>query len=250
MATDDVQVINHHQANLLIKEKTTTREVAAPTVTLPSGQVVQTGPATTKTSTSYKSSISISVESEPIAFMLDEGVVAKKAAEMLAQRIREQTGGITAMVKPATAKARAVQSRAFSKGESWAVKQFSGGRMGATPPVAGELRQFNHSGRLRESIVASFVQQNKEWRINFAANRWDIKHWKDEAKMRVAFQKWVALVPVLQDASSDMGIQRAIRETFAEVMVKGKMGEDHRAAKLRGEAFVKAIQLAQRVLAA
>lgn len=250
MASDDVIVVNHHQANLEVKERTTTRNVPAPQITLPSGLVLQTGPATTKTTTSYKSSISISVESEPIAFMLEEGLVAQKAAEMLAQRIREQTGEITTPVKPSTAKARDVTARAFAKGEAWAVRQFNGGRMGSTPPVVGARRAFNHSGRLRDSIVAAFVKATKEWRINFAANRWDIKHWGDASKMQIAFQKWVALVPVLKDASSDLGIQKAIRETFAEVIVKGKLGEDHRSAKMRGEALVKVLQFAQKVLAA
>lgn len=249
MAADDVLVINHHQANLEVKERTTTRNVPAPQITLPSGLVLQ-GQATTKTSTSYKSSISISVESEPIVFMLDEGLVAQKAAEMLAQRIREQTGEIAAPVKPATAKARDTAARAFARGEAWALKQFSGGRMGPTPPAVGERRAFNHSGRLRDSIVAAFVSKTKEWRINFAANRWDIKHWGDLGKMQAAFQKWVALVPVLKDASADLGIRQAIKETFAEVIVKGKIGEDHRSAKMRGQALVKVLQFAQKVLAA
>lgn len=213
MAADTtVQVINHHQANLHIKETTTSTGVRS------------------------KSYITTTVKSEPITFMLDEGAVAKAGAEMLARRIREQTQGIAEVVKPATAKARQAIEKAYAEGKAYAVKRYSGGRIGATPPVAGAVRMFNHSGRLARSIVARYVKSTKEWAINYAANRWRVEDFGSAAQMAVAFQKWVDRVPVLQDASSDLGIQRAIRETFAEVIQKQQMGADHKTAMAKGRA--------------
>lgn len=241
MAADDVLVINHHQANLQVKERTTSRTVVGPVPNF--GEV--------KTTTTTKSVMTISVQSEPIVMMLEEGEVAKRAAEMLAQRIREQTSQISEMVDDEdTVKARAKMERAFYKAKPYAWRRYDGGRTGVTPPRSGERRKFNHSGRLVQSIVAAYVEKTKEWRINFAANRWNPRDWKSQADMQRAFQEWVARVPVLQDASSDMGIQRAIRETFADVMEKQRMGADYRAAKLRGEMIVKTLQAAARVLAA
>lgn len=222
MAKDDVLVINHHQANLQVKDRVNSMGVV----------------------TGQRTVISVTVDSEPIALMLDEGVVAKRAAEMFAQRVREQTEQISSLVKPSTAKARGVTERAFAKGKSWALRRYSGGRTGATPPVAGALRQFNHSGRLARSIVAAYVESTKEWRINIAANRWNVRDFRNEGQMQAAFQKWVDQVPMLKDASSDIKIQRAIRETFADVMQKQRMGTDFKTAQMRGKAAVELLQKA------
>lgn len=222
MAKDDVQVINHHQANLNVKERVNK-----------AGNV-----------TGQRSYMTIEVHSEPITVMLDEGAVAKKAAEMLAQRIREQTKAITKTVDESTAKARRKLEKAFAQGKTYAVRQFTGGRTGVTPPHVGSNQAFNHSGRLANGIVAQFVKSTKEWAINFPANRWDPKHWGDLGKMQVAFQKWVALVPVLQDASSDIGIRKAIEETFGDVLQKQKMDTDHKTAMQRGRSFVELVQKA------
>jgi hypothetical protein len=223
---DDVLVINHHQANLQVKDRVNAKGVV-------------TGTRTFMTTT---------VKSEPITFMLDEGAVAKRAAEMLAQRIREQTEQITETVSAGAQAARRTAEKAFFAGKGWALKRYSGGRMGLIPPRVGENRLMNHSGRLAESIVAAFVKSTKEWRINFAANRWNPKDWPDIGTMQRAFQKWVDRVPVMQDASSDIGIRSAIKDTFADVVAKGQMDEGYRAAKLRAERALKVLQFAVRVV--
>lgn len=227
MATDkdDVQVINHHRASLGVRDRTNK-----------AGAVTGTRTFVTVTT------------SEPITVMLEEGEVARRAAEMLAQRIREQTEQIAERVEPSTEKARRTVERAFYKAKPWAWKRFDGGRTGVTPPRAGENRKYNHSGRLAQSIVAAFVKSTKEWRINFAANRWNPKDWRSQADMQRAFQGWVNRVPVLTDASADIGIQQAIRETFGEVMQKAKMAADARAEQLRRQALLQFIRLAETVL--
>lgn len=216
---DDVLVFNHHQANLNVRTSTSA-----------------TG------ATRSRSYITTTVHSEPIVAMLDEGAVAKRAAEMLAQRIREQTERITDTVKASTAKARRAAERAFARGEAWAVKRYAGGRTGATPPRPGEDRAFNHSGRLARSIVANFSKQSKEWFIRYAANRWRVEDFSSPAAMERAFMQWVARVPVLQDASSDLGIQRAIRETAGELLQKQGMDAGYKAAQARGKRAVEALK--------
>jgi hypothetical protein len=223
---DDVLVINHHQASLEVRDRVNAK-----------GAV--TGQRT----------FSITTMSEPITVMLDEGEVARKAAEMLAQRIREQTEQIAETVDESTEKARRNVERAFYKAKPWAWRRFDGGRTGVTPPRVGENRKYNHSGRLAQSIVAAFVKSTKEWRINFAANRWNLKDWRSLADMQRAFQGWVNRVPVLKDASADLGIRHAIEETFADVMHKAKMAADARAEQLKRQMKLEAIKVARLVLA-
>lgn len=199
-------------------------------------------------STGKGTRIQTTVTSEPLIAMLDEGAVAKLAAEALAKAIREQTLAITEPVKASTAKARRVLERAFSQGKAYAVKRFVGGKMGATPPVAGSDRMFNHSGRLARSIVANFSKQSKEWFIRYAGNRWNVADFSSPAAMQRAFQQWVARVPVLQDASSDLGVQRAIRETAAGLIDKAAMGTSHRTAMLKGRAVLEQFQKAASLL--
>lgn len=224
---DEVQVINHHQADLRVSNKVSAR-----------GAV----------STKSKIVMTTTTTSSPILVMLDEGAVAKRAAEVFAKTIREQTLAIADTVKASTAKARRTVEKAFYSAKPWAWRRFDGGRTGVTPPRQGENRKFNHSGRLANSIVAMFRKQTKEWVINFAANRWNPRDFRSLAAMREAFRDWVGHVPVLQDASSDLGIQRAIRDTFADVLQPQVMGADHRAAMARGKAFQARFQTAANAL--
>lgn len=224
MAKDDVQVINHHQANLQVKERTAK-----------SGKITKSTFITT------------TVESEPIAVMLEEGAVARRAAEMFAERIREQTKQIAEQVKPATAAARRKLEKAYAAGKPDAVRRFSGGRTGATPPKVTN-QAFNHSGRLANGIVATFRKTEKDWAINYPANRWNPKDWPSIGAMEVAFRRWVAHVPVLQGrASHDPAIRKEIEKTFEDVLQKQRMGADHKQALAVGKAVVQALQLLARV---
>lgn len=226
---DAVQVINHHQANLNIKERVNTKGVK----------------------TGYRTNITVEVHSQPVAVCLDESTVAKFIAQAYAKQVREQTKAIARPVKPSTAAARRKLEKAYSEGKTYALKQFSGGRIGVTPPVTGSNQSYNHSGRLADSIVAQLrgKDEKAEWVINYAANRWDIKHWGDAAKMADAFRKWVDLVPVLSHPAEDAGIIRAAKQMMAEVLQKQEMDVGHRQAKLAGEQAVKIIQLAEQVIA-
>jgi hypothetical protein len=228
MATTDVQVINHHQANLNVRERVSAK-----------GKV------------GYKTHITVEVHSEPITVCLDEAAAAKFVAQAFAKRVSEQTREIGQTVKPATAAARRTLEKAYSAGKPYAVKQFSGGRTGATPPKVGSNQAFNHSGRLADGIVAMLRGKGEgaEWIINYPANRWDLKHWGDAAKMEVAFRKWVDLVPVMKNPAEDLTIRRAAQDMMSEVLHKQEMDAGYQQAKREGEAIVKFIQTAVQVVA-
>lgn len=227
--TDAVQVINHHQANLNVKERFNAKGVK----------------------TGYRTNITVEVHSEPITVCLDEAAVAKFIAQAFAKRVSEQTREIAKTVTPATAKARRNLEKAYSAGKPYAVKQFSGGRTGATPPKTGSNQAYNHSGRLADGIVATLRGKGEgaEWIVNYPANRWNLQHWGDAAKMEVAFRKWVDLVPVMKNPAADLGIRRAAENMMSEVLHKNAMDAGHRKAKLNGEAIVKVLQFVAQVAA-
>jgi hypothetical protein len=222
MAKDDVLVINHHQANLQVKDRVNSK-----------GAV-----------TGQRTVISIESHSEPVTVMLDEGLVAQKSAEYLARTIREQTQAIADTVKPSTADARRVAERAFAAGKPWAVKRYSGGRTGTTPPEVGALRMFNHSGRLARGIVARYQKQAQEWKINYPANRWNVADFRSQAHMMAAFEKWVDRVAILKQPSSDLGLRREMEQTFKEVVQKQQMDTGFKVAEARGKQALQAFQRA------
>jgi hypothetical protein len=194
--------------------------------------------------------ITMTVTSEPITYNVSEAALLKNAAEALAKSIREQTEDISAPVKESTAKARDAAARAFTAGKPWAVRQFSGGRIGATPPVAGARRQFNHSGRLAKSIVARYAEKTKEFVLNFAANRWRVEDFKSVADMQRAIDRWISLVPALREPSADFNVQRAFRQSHKEMVTKHEMGTTHKQAVTRGQLAVRILQAAAQALGA
>ena len=218
MADDEPIVVNHHQADLNVSTRV-----------LKSGAVRS------------KSYVTTTVTSEPMAFMLDDLTVTKHVAEVLARQIREQTRAIVSTVSASTRRYRRTVERAVSKGKPWALSRFSGGKMGITPPMPTNT-EFNHSGRLADSIVARWSERTKQMIIYHAANRWNVRDFKSEADMRMAFQRWVMKVPVLVDASNDIAVQRAVRETFADVVSKGAMGEDAKRRKMLATARLDAFK--------
>lgn len=249
MADDsDIVVINVQEiarqgaAALTMRTTTTTRAVADRAASLVAiGGSIPSGATTTST----RQHTSVTVTSEPITFNLDPGVAAKRIAEVFAQRIREQTEQITEHVKPSTAQARRNLEKAFYSGKPHAWKQFDGGRTGVTPPRVGEDRKYNHSGRLSQSIVAAYVDSTKEWKINFAANRWNPAMWGDLGKMQIAFEGWVARVPVLQDPSADVPIRNAFNDTWADVVSKARMGASHKEAINKAKVALEILRLVE-----
>ena len=204
MASDDVIPINVHRATLNVTERR------------------------------GKPHTSVTVTSEPIAVILDDKALIAKIADAMARRIREQTEAIADTVKPQTAEYRRKAEKAFAAGKLWAVKRYSGGRTGVTPPRTGSDRSFNHSGRLASSIVAQWQKAAKAWVINVAANRWNVSDFSSLAQMERAFQEWVQRVPILR-GQRDAEVQKAGEATVRNMMVKGAMGESPKAVVARAE---------------
>lgn len=150
------------------------------------------------TSKSGKQRFHIAVESEALAFDLDTYRLAKPVAEAYAHHLREKVRAIAAVASPATLKARAVLKKAYDAGKPWAVKRFSGGRTGATPPT-DSTTAFNHSGRFRESIVAAPASDGT-FRVNVAANRLS----SQTGNVDRIWQRLVQLVPEFADVGKAM----------------------------------------------
>lgn len=168
--------------------------------------------------------VTTTVTSEPITINLDEKHVAIATAIAIADQARAQTRAIAEPASEETLKARKVAERAFDRGESWARRRYSGGRLGVTPPVHGEVRRFNHSGRLAKGIVARYREKQKDFVINYPANRWNPKDWRSLAALEVAFNRWVDKIPVLKDPRNDLTVQRALRDMAADTGKKHPMG--------------------------
>lgn len=225
MAKDDILVINAAQ----MKERV---------------RATKSGPGRMTTT------ITMSVKSEPITYNLTEKLLLKQAAEALANSIRTQTKAIGVPVKDSTAEARGVAERAFAKGKPWALKRYSGGRTGITPPVVGERRSYNHSGRLADGIVAAFVERTGEFVVNYPANRFNIKDWGSVAKMRLAIDRWIAMVPALREPSADIPTQRAFRNTHSEMVQKHAMGTEAKNATSKIKIATEIIRTATDILEA
>lgn len=202
----------------------------------------------TRPSGRQQTTLSLTVKSEPIVYNISAPALLQNAAIALATQIREQTEGISAIVKPSTKKAREVAERAYAQGKPWAVRRYAGGRMGATPPRFGEQRAFNHSGRLAKSIVARYQDKSKQFVINYAANRWNVADFQSQAHMDIAIQRWISMVPVLQKPSADISVQRAFQRSHAEMVTKHHMGLSERQAEVTGQMAVRILQLAAQAL--
>lgn len=193
--------------------------------------------------------VTTTVTSEPMTFMLDEAEVARAAAAAIAKQAREQTKAIAEIVTPATANARTNIERAYARGEGWAVSRYTGGRTGSTPPKSGERRKYNHSGRLANGIVSTFRKDQKDFAINYPANRWNPKDWRSRGDMEIAFQRWIDHAPVLARPKDDIVVKKALTDTHAAVVQKARMGATHKEALRTGKVIVQVIQALERALA-
>ena len=162
------------------------------------------------TSKSGKQRFHIKVEAETLAFDLSTARLAKPIADAIAHHIREKIRAISTTASPATQAARKVAAKAFAEGKQWAMKRYSGGRMGPRAPNQSD-RMFNDSGRFIESIVAQPASDGT-YRINVAGNRLD----PDTASGGAAavgriWARLVQLVPEIQDVGRIMASDDVLR---------------------------------------
>ncbi len=125
--------------------------------------------ASIRTRASGKERVTLEIRGDALLINTDEKELMKPIAEALAAEVRKGIRTYHGFASPATRKAREVAARAFERGESWAKRRYSGGRIGPMAPnQTGRL--LNDSGRLAKSIVVG-VTSAKEHVMNVAANR-------------------------------------------------------------------------------
>lgn len=193
------------------------------------------------------------VRSEALVINLDTKAMGDVVSQAIATELRERVEGITQDAAPATIKARESERKAYAAGKPWAVKRFSGGKMGATPPTTS-TKAFNNSGRFAKSIVAG-AAKGGVWIVNWAANRIDPSTGNAER----IWNRLVSLVPAFADVSilySSPKIIDAIGAGLDSMIAKAAASGDQisaaRAKAIAAEARAKAIAqvLARAVLAA
>lgn len=124
-----------------------------------------------KTQTRY----TVEVRSEPIVHVFNDKELGRKPADVLAQILREnlQLFSFSHPVSASTMKKRRYNASALKRGEKYALRRYSGGRMGMREPVAGAAGWFKDSGRLIESLYPTHNKDEGHYTINVAANRLD-----------------------------------------------------------------------------
>jgi hypothetical protein len=177
----------------------------------------------------------IEIKSAPVAVVVDAAMLGLPVATALADTITAQIEDIGEPAKDSTIKARKVEARAFVAGEPWAVKRYSGGRTGATPPNIHSTRMFNNSGRLARSIAVRATKDGV-YIVNCAANRLNPADFKG-GEMGPAYQHMVSeLVRLVPAMSAPMAQGKVIdmQQRVARGMhIKGRMGEKGSAVAAR-----------------
>ncbi len=182
-----------------------------------------------------RSKFTVEIKGDSIVANFDERAYGAPVAAAIAQLLRERIQSIAAVASPGVLAARARAKKAFEGGRQWAMKQYSGGKTGATPPAQSD-RKYNDSGRLAASIVATANQTNKGFTINMAANRFKPELVRDGvAGVRRIYEDITRYVPELADVSKLMDsipVRNAIRETIANSILKAAESAERRAADL------------------
>lgn len=202
-----------------------------------------------RTSKTGKSRVVIVVKAEPLVHNFDAKEMGRGPAEAIAAHLKERIKAITAVASPATLEWRKKAEKAFAEGKRWAVKHFSGGRLGAMPPNQSD-KLFNDSGRMAESIVASASKDNV-WRVNVAANRLNSSTTRNLGRM---IERLYELVPELRSPGELMhdpkvvgAIEQGMREAIVKLEATSK-AVDIRTAQLRLRAAKAALGVGRQVL--
>ena len=169
------------------------------------------------TSSGTKSRYTVSVDAEPILHEFSEINLGKGPAEAIMEAIRDGIKAISQVAKPGTQLARKYAASAFTRGASWAVKRYAGGRTGAKRPDQSDAL-FNDSGRFAEGVFASPKEQN--WTVNVPANRLDPSTFKNQADFLAMVTRLRALVPALGNPLSVASVKNAIERGIRDVLIK------------------------------
>ncbi len=177
----------------------------------------------TNKSGAVKSRYTVNVTGDSLLINTDPKSLGQGPAEAIAAHLRERVTGIAQRASASTLRARAAASKAFAAGEAWAVKRYSGGRLGAMAPNQSD-RAFNDSGRLAKGIAAGPKQDG--WVVNFAANRWDPTQVRGgESGLVRIYNQLAALVPELTDTAKlldSIPVRKALKDGLASMIQKAE----------------------------
>jgi hypothetical protein len=167
------------------------------------------------------SHVTLTVRAEPIAANLDPKTLGAAFALAMRTGLQQQIAAIAVPAAPATIKRREAARRALAEGKRWAVKQYSGGKLGIRPAGFASMdRLFNDSGRLVEGLKVSAIENG--WIINVASNRLNPRDFTPAAYERM-LNRLVELVPGLRDPRTlvDAIIEQMPDSTQVAVKAKG-----------------------------
>lgn len=163
----------------------------------------------------------VEVTGDSIVVNTDPKSLGRPVAEAIAEHLKERIRGITAAAAPATIKAREAAAKALAQGKAWAVKRYSGGRIGSRTPGQHKTL-FRDSGRLEESIAVGAT--NDGYVVNVAANRFSPDTFDGgEGALQQMFAKLKQYIPELADPSKWFDatrVQKAVAESIGDALQK------------------------------
>lgn len=160
-----------------------------------------------------KQRVTLEVKAEPLMIDLGEVRMGKPIAEAIAESLRESLLASNDPIAPSSAARRQAATTGYERQTKSAREEFTGGRIGPTPPNQGKARGYN-SGRLAKSIVAMWVEKLGSYVINTAANRLT----PDFRARAPRFVEWLA--GKMTGALSSERVARAVVESISGAVVK------------------------------
>ncbi len=174
---------------------------------------------------------SVTLDANPLSFDFDTKTIGRGVADTIAAHLRKRVSEIGAVASPSTQLKRKYAASALARGESWAVRRYSGGRTGATPPNQSP-RLFNDSGRFARGITVGPTRDNN-WVINVPANRLNATQLGSENALSEIVNKLRQYVPEFGSAVDLVQVpvvKHAIHGVVGELRGKAR---EHRLHGLR-----------------
>ncbi len=168
-----------------------------------------------------KSRFTFEVKSEPITHNLDESALGLFPALAIREVLVEQIRSITATISKEASLARKYVLTAFEKSKPWAVKRYSGGKTGVTPPTTSQ-RKFNNSGRLANKLFVRHNAVEGTFTVNVPANRLSNGTFPTSALTEM-LAELLSLVPAFANPASlvaDERVQLAIAKAYQEILIQ------------------------------
>lgn len=154
------------------------------------------------------------------SFMFDLSHAAwQPTADAIAEGAKEALRASSRTASASSLGARERAKTAYNKGESWAKKEYSGGRIGPTPPQGRSAIQYGiHSGRLIKSLAMRYVPSIASFVMNTASNRFG----PEFVARQPAFVRWFG-ERIMEGMKSDK-MQKGVGESINRVVTLVKDG--------------------------